>query len=188
MNAETTARPYRVGDRVRITDHNRHALHPDAQYVYEGVVAKIDPAADPESGEYDFGPYLWADTKPYTNPLSGEVYDRVFCPLTDDLTAGSGPEDLGRTIELLAAAPSDDDSSTPDWYEVRAAHKASADLAARWKAEDATPALVALDENEAALERVRALADQWDASDTRYEYDLPWAARQLRKALDGGAR
>jgi len=99
-----SARPFQVGDRVRITDNLRHNQHPDAQYVYEGVVEKIDPAADPDS-ELEYGPYLWAETEAYTSPLSGETFDRVFCPLTDDLTTGSDGDDiLGRTIELLAPA------------------------------------------------------------------------------------
>lgn len=104
MSTETSTRPYQVGDRVRITDNLRHDLHPEAQYVYEGVVERIDPAADPDS-EHKYGPYLWADTEPYTSPSSGEVFDRVFCPLTDDLTTGSDDDRFGRTIELLEPAP-----------------------------------------------------------------------------------
>lgn len=100
-----SARPFQVGDRVRITDHNRHVVHPDAQYVFEGTVSTIDPAAEPDS-EYTYGPYLWADTEPYQRSTSGEVFDRVFCPMTDDLTDGADVY-LGRSIELLEPAEDD---------------------------------------------------------------------------------
>jgi len=105
MSATMIARPYQVGDRVRITDHGTHNLHPDAQYVHEGIVAEIDPPSEPDS-EYTFGPYLWAETESYTSP-SGEVFDRVFCAMTDDMTDALHPE-VTRSIELLEPAPSDD--------------------------------------------------------------------------------
>lgn len=119
MSTETSTRPYQVGDRVRITDNLRHDLHPEAQYVYEGVVERIDPAADPDS-EHKYGPYLWADTEPYTSPSSGEVFDRVFCPLTDDLTTGSDVKEFGRSIELLepAPTPSPVGDTTPEPFSV----------------------------------------------------------------------
>lgn len=106
-----SARPFQVGDRVRITDHNRHDLHPEVQHVFEGIVKTIDPAAEPDS-EYTYGPYLWAATEPYTSPLGG-VFDRVFCPMTDDLADGADVY-LGRSIELLepiASADRDDDGT-----------------------------------------------------------------------------
>jgi len=137
MNATATARPFQVGDRVRITDHNRHSVHPEAQYVYEGVVSNIDPASDPESA-YEFGPYLWIDTEPYESPESGETHGRTFCELTDDLTTSTHP-DVSRSIELLEPTPAPSD--------------------------DTTPALVKLDQDDAAA-RVLKTSLAWHATDS----------------------
>lgn len=92
-----TARPFQPGDSVRITDHNRRIVAPHIQYVFEGVVSRIDPAAEPESG-HDFGPYLWIDTAPFVG-AGGDTYTATFCPLTDDMTAAA--DVTGRAIELL---------------------------------------------------------------------------------------
>jgi hypothetical protein len=105
MSAETSTRPFQVGDRVRITDNNRRIVSPGAQYVFEGLVSGIDPASDPESG-HDFGPDLWIDTEPFVR--DGKTITRTFCPLTDDMTAASDP-DLARSIELLEPAPTTQD-------------------------------------------------------------------------------
>lgn len=102
--APPAARPFQVGDRVRITDHNRHRVTPDAQHAFEGIVSRIDPGTAPES-EYVFGPYLWIDTEPFVG-TSGTTHTATFCPLTDDLTAAADSE-IGRSIELLEPAPTD---------------------------------------------------------------------------------
>jgi len=93
----SAGRPFQPGDHVRITDHTRQLVAPAEQYVYEGIVSRIDPGADPDSG-HDYGPYLWIDTEPFDNG-SGKTYTATFCPLTEDLTKGS--DVFGRTIELL---------------------------------------------------------------------------------------
>lgn len=166
MSEQTTVRPFQVGDRVRITDNNIRRLHPDAQYVFEGVVSKIDPAADPDS-EYTYGPYLWADVEPYTSPVAGHVFDRVFCPMTDDLTTGSDNDTFGRAVELLEPAPTDPSggavTSTPA------------------PSDDTTPSLVELDRREAE-QRVLRTALAWhacspDADDVDDLRDAFWAMK-----------
>jgi hypothetical protein len=114
-----SARPFQVGDRVRITDHNRHIVEPHRQYVFEGIVSRIDSPAEPESG-LDFGPYLWIETAPFAGG-SRKTHTATFCPLTDDLTTGSDPS-FGRSIELLEpanAAPEDDGTEAEPLAEVQ---------------------------------------------------------------------
>jgi hypothetical protein len=107
MTNPPAARPFQLGDVVRITDEIRRLVSPGVQYVFEGVVSKIDPAAEPDSG-HDYGPYLWIDTAAFKNG-SGETFTRTFCPLTNDMTRGS--DEAGRSIELLWPAPVTGDES-----------------------------------------------------------------------------
>lgn len=80
------ARPFRVGDRVRISGWGSHGPH-------EGAVVRIDPA-DPGRG---FGPYIATDCQYMTD--RGELAIAT-CAMTSDLTAGSGC-----TVELIEPAP-----------------------------------------------------------------------------------
>ena len=80
-----SARPFRVGDRVRISGWGSHGPH-------EGTVVRIDPA-DPDGG---FGPYIATDCQYRTD--RGELAIAT-CAMTSDLTAGSGC-----TVELIESA------------------------------------------------------------------------------------
>jgi len=159
------ARPFQVGDRVRITDHNRRHVAPDVQYVFEGIVSRIDPAAEPESG-HDFGPYLWADVEPFVNS-SGATITATFCPLTDDLTAALEPP-IGRSIELLEPAP-----TIPSDGAVTAPTPAPSDATS----------LVTLDRDD-AMARVLNAAMNWEATETA----APWEHAEAEAALRDAAR